>query len=72
MGHLISELGATRAGMEGLRKEGETMSEEQRTFARKVAKWVLGVPLLFGTTVVGGRYFFGVSEEERLKGAVGG
>lgn len=66
MGHLISELGATRKGMEGSRQDG--MSEVQRTSARRVAKWMLGVPLALGTVVVGGRYFFAQSEEQRLKG----
>jgi len=50
-GYLIAELSATRPGMN--RVEGETMSEEQRTYARRVAQWVVGVPLVFGTCVVG-------------------
>ena len=53
LGHLISELSATRPGMEDLRKEGQTMSKEHRTLARKVAKYVVGLPLAFGTVVVG-------------------
>lgn len=53
LGHLISELSATRPGMEALRQEGQTMSEEHRTLARRIAKWVVGVPFAFGTIVVG-------------------
>ena len=52
LGHLITELSATRPGTEGLRVEGQTMSEEQRTQARTVAKWIVGVPLAFGSSVV--------------------
>ena len=54
LGHLISELSATKPGMESLRIEGQTMSEEQRTFARGVVKWVSGVPVLIGAGFVGG------------------
>ena len=53
LGHLIAELSATRPGMEALRREGHTMSEEHRTRARQVTKWIVGLPLAFGTTVVG-------------------
>lgn len=56
LGHLISELSATRPGMESLRREGQTMSEEHRSLARSVAKYVVGVPLAFGTVVVGARW----------------
>lgn len=30
------------------------MSEEQRTFARRVVGWLMGVPVLIGTGIVGG------------------
>ncbi|EMC98030.1 hypothetical protein BAUCODRAFT_32036 [Baudoinia panamericana UAMH 10762] len=52
MGHLISELSATKPGMEALREEGQTILEEHRTQARSVAKWMIGLPLTFGTVVV--------------------
>lgn len=52
-GHLISELSATRPGMGALRQEGHTMSEEHRTMARTVAKYVVGLPLAVGTIIVG-------------------
>ena len=39
LGYLISELSATRPGMEALRREGHTMSEEHRMQqARRVVK----------------------------------
>ncbi|KAK4609267.1 hypothetical protein CLAFUR4_14544 [Fulvia fulva] len=53
LGHLLSELSATRPGMESLRKPGATMSEGHRTQARQTAKWLMGVPVAFGTVVVG-------------------
>lgn len=63
LGHLISELSATRPGMEDLRREGQTMSEEHRTLARQVAKYVVGLPLAFGTLVVGVKWLSQGSEE---------
>ena len=48
-GHLISELSSTKEGMEHLRVEGQTMSEEHRAKARGVVKWLIAV----GTVVVG-------------------
>lgn len=51
--HLISELSATKPGMESIRQAGQTMDEGSRTQARQVAKWVMGVPLLIGSAVVG-------------------
>lgn len=57
LGILLSELNATRPGMEKLRREGHTMSEEHRTYARTVAKWIMGVPVAIGTLVVGVGWF---------------
>ena len=56
LGHLISELSATTPEMlkAGLRREGHTMNEEHRTLARKVAIGIVGLPLAFGSVVVGG------------------
>ena len=56
VGHLISEISGTKPGMEGLRPEGQTMSEEQRTFARRVVTWIMGVPIVLGTAFVGGQW----------------
>lgn len=53
LGYLISELSATRPGMEALRREGQTMSEEHRTQARRIVKWMAGIPLAFGGIVLG-------------------
>ena len=53
LGYLISELSATRPGMESLRREGQTMSEEHRTQARQVVKWLAAIPLALGAVVVG-------------------
>lgn len=56
LGHLISELTATTPEMlkAGSRREGHTMNEEHRTLARKVAIGIVGLPLAFGSVVVGG------------------
>ncbi|KAK8202012.1 hypothetical protein M8818_005537 [Zalaria obscura] len=51
-GHLISEISATKPGMEAQRVEGKTMSEEQRTFARRIVFWVMGVPTVLGGSLV--------------------
>ena len=56
LGHLVSELSATRPGMERLRREGQTMSEEHRTQVRQVAKWIIGVPFTIGTVLVGSNW----------------
>ena len=48
-GHLIYELSSTKEGMEHLRVEGQTMSEEHRAEARGVVKWLIAV----GAVVVG-------------------
>ena len=53
LGHLISELSATRPGMETLRRAGETIPEEHRTYARQVTQWIVGVPVIVGTGIVG-------------------
>ena len=53
LGYLISELSATRPETQSLRQEGQTMPEEFRTQIRLVAKWVIGVPLAFGTALTG-------------------
>lgn len=54
LGHLISELSATTPEMikQGLRKEGQTMAEDQRTFARRITLGVMGVPVVIGTGIV--------------------
>jgi hypothetical protein len=43
-----------RPGMEALRAEG--MTEDQRTYARKTATWLMGVPVVLGTLIVGGNW----------------
>ena len=48
-GHLIAELSSTKEGMEHLRVEGQTMSEEHRAEARGVVKWLIAI----GAVVVG-------------------
>ena len=61
LGHLISELTATTPEMlkAGLRREGHTMNEEHRTLARQVAIGIVGLPLAFGSVVVGGVWLWG-------------
>ncbi|KAF2767112.1 hypothetical protein EJ03DRAFT_162367 [Teratosphaeria nubilosa] len=51
LGHLVSELSATRPGMESLR-QGQTMSEEDRTHARSIAKWIVGIPFAVGGSIL--------------------
>ena len=53
LGHLISELSATRPGMTPLRVEGHTNPEGQRTQIRQLAKWILALPVTMGVTLVG-------------------
>jgi len=48
-GHLVSELSSTKEGMEHLRVEGQTMSEEHRAEARGFVKWLVAI----GVVVVG-------------------
>lgn len=57
LGHLISELSATRPGMAGFRQEEQTLLEEHRTYARHTAQWIVGLPLVLGTLVVGFNWF---------------
>lgn len=64
LGHLISELSATKPGMEALRQPGQTVPEEQRTTARRIAQWIIGVPIVFGTGVVGFNFFMRDSGED--------
>ena len=66
LGHLISELSATTPEMlkAGLRREGHTMNEEHRTLARKVAIGIVGLPLAFGSVVVGGWWLW---REDRVR-----
>jgi len=72
-GHLISELSSTKEGMEHLRIEGQTMSEEHRAQARSVVKWlvlagavVVGVPVGLGLR----RMVWGGEESEGVKADV--
>ncbi|GAB7355999.1 hypothetical protein MBLNU459_g6626t1 [Dothideomycetes sp. NU459] len=53
LGHLLSEISSMKPGMEALRPEGQTMSEEQRTFARRVVTWMMGLPVLLSAGIVG-------------------
>lgn len=61
VGHLFSEINAMRPGMEALRVGG--MSEDQRTYARKTATWLMGVPVVLGTLIVGGNWIMKDREE---------
>ncbi|CAD0099631.1 unnamed protein product [Aureobasidium mustum] len=56
VGHLFSEINAMRPGMETLKDRADGMSEDQRTFARKTATWLMGVPVVLGTLIVGGNW----------------
>lgn len=51
LGYLIAELSATRPGM--VRIEGQTMPEDHRTVARRVITWIVGLPVVVGTIIVG-------------------
>ncbi|KAK4495422.1 hypothetical protein PRZ48_013753 [Zasmidium cellare] len=62
LGHLISELSATRPGMETLRQPGQTISEEHRSMIRSTAKLILGVPIVIGTGIVGYNYLLNTDE----------
>ncbi|THZ01037.1 hypothetical protein D6C93_03549 [Aureobasidium pullulans] len=64
VGHLFSEINAMRPGMEALRPDGQTMTEEQRTFARKTATWLMGVPVVLGTLIVGGNWIMKDREDK--------
>lgn len=48
--------------MEGLRPEGQTMSEDQRTFARRVVTWMMGLPVVLGAGIVGTKW---IMEKDR-------
>lgn len=65
LGHLLSELSATTPEMlkEGLREEGHSMNEEHRTLARKVTIGIVGLPLAFGSIVVGGVWLWREDDE---------
>ena len=63
VGHLIAEISSMKPGMESLRPEGHTMSEEQRTFARRVVTWTMGLPVLLGAIFVGGRWALQEADE---------
>ena len=72
-GHLVSELSSTKEGMEHLRVEGQTMSEEHRAQARGVVKWlilagavVVGIPVGLGLK----RIIWGGAEGDELKADV--
>lgn len=62
VGHLFSEINAMRPGMEALRADG--MSEDQRTYARKTATWLMGVPVVLGTLIVGGNWLLKDRDDE--------
>lgn len=62
VGHLIAEISSSKPGMEGLRPEGQTMNEEQRTFARRVVTWLMGVPVVIGTVLVGSQWVMKADE----------
>jgi hypothetical protein len=61
VGHLFSEINAMRPGMEALRVDG--MSEDQRSYARKTATWLMGVPVVLGTLIVGGNWIMKDKED---------
>lgn len=61
VGHLFSEINAMRPGMEALRADG--MSEDQRTYARRTATWLMGVPVVLGTLIVGGNWLLKDKED---------
>lgn len=72
LGHLISELSATRPGMEALRMPGQTMLEEHRTQARRVAQLLMGLPVLIGTVWVGANWFGAATEDSAISSPSGG
>jgi len=45
--------------MEALRPDGQTMAEEQRTLARNVVTWMMGLPVVVGGGIVAFNWFFG-------------
>ncbi|KAF1344695.1 hypothetical protein BDV97DRAFT_373066 [Delphinella strobiligena] len=72
VGHLIAEISSSKPGMEGLRPEGQTMNEEQRTFARRVVTWLMGVPVVIGTVLVGSQWISKGDEGMRGRGGTWG
>ncbi|KAK6008332.1 hypothetical protein QM012_000235 [Aureobasidium pullulans] len=56
VGHLFAEINAMRPGMETIKDRADGMSEDQRTYARRTATWLMGVPVLLGTLIVGGNW----------------
>jgi len=64
MGHLISELSATTPQMlrDGIRREGQTMNEGDRTFARRITMALVGFPLAIGTIFAGVKLYRSSSE----------
>ncbi|GIZ38445.1 hypothetical protein CKM354_000186200 [Cercospora kikuchii] len=57
LGHLISELSATRPGMEHVRGPGRDLAEDQRTMIRNVVKAIVVVPSLIGAAIVGWNWY---------------
>ena len=66
LGHLLSELSPTTPEMlrSGQRREGHTMNEEHRTLARKVTVGIIGLPLAFGSLIIGGVWLWREHETE--------
>lgn len=71
IGHLVSELSSTTPEMlkRGQRVEGQTVSEEQRTFARRVAIALVGLPCMLagGAGAYGLAHKMGVLEYEHQR-----
>jgi len=65
LGHLISELSATTPQMlkDGIRTEGQTMNEGDRTYARRITMGLVGIPIAAGTALVGAKWFMARSGE---------
>lgn len=63
VGHLFSEINAMRPGMEDLKVRAEGMTEEQRTHARRITTWLMGVPVVLGTLIVGGNWLLKDGED---------
>lgn len=57
LGHLISELSATRPGMEHVRGPGRQMGEDERTTIRNVVKTIVVFPSMIGAGIVAYNYF---------------
>lgn len=65
LGHLISELSETTPQMlkDGVRTEGQTMNEGDRTFARRVALGLIGFPVAVGMVWVGVKWLTSGADE---------